>query len=56
MIVHPNIHPHHSDINLGPMIVCMKFQLELYSRIYGLRVIDPKGIQELKAALRVFEK
>jgi hypothetical protein len=56
MQVHPNIHPHHPDLNPGPIMACLKHQLDLYSSIYGLKAIDSINIEEFKAGLKIFEK
>ena len=53
---HPNSHPHHPDLDSGPIMSCIKYQLDLYSRIYGLKAIESKDIQEFKAALKSFNK
>ena len=56
IISHPNSHPHHPDLNPGPILSCMKYQLDLYSQIYGLKAIESKDIQEYKNTLKSFDK
>ena len=50
------LHPHHPDLYPGPLEVYTKFQLDLYSLIYGLNAINAKDIQEFKDRLQTFQK
>ena len=56
IFLHPDIHPHHPDINPGPVMVCQKYQLDLYSRIYGLETIKSKDMKQFKASLKKLRK
>ena len=50
------MHPHHPDLIPGPIEVYGKYQLDLYSQIYGLEAINSIDLQEFKNLLKSFEK
>lgn len=46
------MHPHHPDLIPGPIEVYGKYQLDLYSQIYGSKALNSIALQELKKLLK----